>query len=78
MDDNSEKIATFHSHYGAMVFKKKMGAGCSLAPVPRSLSSSCGTAAFFSGEVDASLFDENIEAIYEIKEGKFKKVYGEE
>jgi len=41
-------VATFENHYKAMLFKKGMGEGCVLKPVPRLLSSSCGTAAFFS------------------------------
>ncbi len=77
MDDKVEKIATFHSHYAAMLFKKKLGQDCYLAPVPRSLSSSCGTAAFFSGEVDQSLLNEDLEAIYHIKDGKYEKIYGD-
>lgn len=75
MDTTIEKVATFHSHYGAMLFKKRLN-GVTLIPVPRSLSSSCGTAALFSGDVPESAFDENLEAIY-IKEGKgYKKIYG--
>lgn len=78
MDTNLEKVATFHSHYGAMVFKRKMGEGCELKPVPRSLSSSCGTAAFFSKDVDPSIIDENLEAIYIVENNKYKRIYGEE
>ena len=78
MDDKLEKVATFHSHYGAMVFKKKMGVCCYLAPVPRSLSSSCGTAAFFKGDMNQSLIDENLEAVYILENGKYKRIYGEE
>lgn len=43
-------IATFHSHYGAMAFKKAIeqrGFSVTLMPVPRHLSSSCGTCARF-------------------------------
>lgn len=39
-------IATFYSHYGAIRFKKqceKQGYKAKLLPVPRELSSSCGT-----------------------------------
>ena len=68
MDHNhkemSEKVATFRSHYGAMMFKKRYGEGCVLRPVPRTLSSSCGTAAYFSGDFKAELADENLEAVW--------------
>ncbi len=78
MDNTLEKVATFHSHYGAMVFKRRMGDGCRLAPVPRALSSSCGTAAFFSGEVDEKAIDDNLEAIYIVDGNGYKRIYGEE
>lgn len=45
---NMTCVATFENHYKAMLFKKGMGEECVLKPVPRLLSSSCGTAAFFS------------------------------
>lgn len=78
MEDDNQKIVTFHSHYGAMVFRKRYGAGCTLAPVPRTLSSSCGTAAFFSGDLDFSSLDENVEAVYLIEGNGYRKIYGEE
>lgn len=45
-------IATFFSHFGAIRFKKEM-VGIShpvLGPVPRTLSSSCGTCVRFEAE----------------------------
>lgn len=78
MDFEIEKVATFHSHYGALLFKRRFGTGCTLAPVPRSLSSSCGTAAFFKGDFDESLIDENLEAIYEVVDEGYRRIYGEE
>ena len=68
MESEDQKVVTFHSHYGALVFRRRYGEGCSLRPVPRSLSSSCGTAAFISGPVPEELFDENTEAVY-VKDG---------
>ena len=47
------RIATFFSHFGAVSFRKTCeGAGIQarLMPVPRSLSSSCGTCVRFEGE----------------------------
>ena len=43
-------IATFFSHFGAMAFKKKCdkeGYPAVIMPVPRNLSSSCGTCVKF-------------------------------
>lgn len=74
MDTDFEKVATFHNHYGAMVFKKKVE-GSRLAPVPRSLSSSCGTAAFFSSPFKEDYVNENLEAVY-IKNGEsYRLIY---
>ena len=50
-------IATFFSHFGAMVFKKKCdgeGYPAVIMPVPRSLSSSCGTCVKFTGEAQTA------------------------
>lgn len=74
-------VATFYNHYSAMLFKRKFGTGCKLRPVPRHLSSSCGTCAEFSYEETVEeilpLFDENLEAIYQEVEGEYRKVYGD-
>ncbi len=48
-------IATFYSHFGAIRFAKecrKEGRGARLMPVPRDLSSSCGTCVGFEASVD--------------------------
>lgn len=77
MEDKRNKmmVATFANHYGAMLFKKTVGTGCSLRPVPRSLSSSCGTCAMFEGPFLKEYANENLEAVYEFDEGKYIKVY---
>lgn len=46
-------IATFYSHYGAIRFKKgcsKLGLSARQMPVPRTLSSSCGTCVRYEAE----------------------------
>ena len=46
-------IATFYSHFGAIRFKKEIENVCgeaTLMPVPRFLSSSCGTCCAFTAE----------------------------
>ena len=49
-------IATFFSHFGAIRFQRlcsELGYETQLAPVPRSLSSSCGTCVLFrANELD--------------------------
>lgn len=47
-------IATFYSHFGAVRFKKdcdKRNWPARLMPVPRDLSSSCGTCVRYEGEL---------------------------
>ncbi len=75
MENLSEKItvATFFNHYGAMKMKKALGPDALLRPVPRLLSSSCGTCVFIhrSEEVLGEVLekaDENLEAVY-VKDG---------
>lgn len=46
-------IATFYSHFGAIRFKReceKLGLQAKVMPVPRNLSSSCGTCVQFEGD----------------------------
>lgn len=76
MENRDQKVVTFHSHYGALLFRRRYGDGCVLRPVPRELSSSCGTAAFISGELREELFDENTESAYERVEDGWRKIYG--
>ena len=51
-------IATFFSHFGAIRFQRlctQLGWPAQLAPMPRSLSSSCGTCVLFRApELDAN------------------------
>ena len=45
-------IATFYSHFGAIRFKRtcdSLGLPANVMPVPRNLSSSCGTCVRFEG-----------------------------
>jgi len=62
-------IATFHTHLAALrscsALKKGGAAAARLAPVPRRLSSSCGTCALY--EADGPLLacmDPDLEAVY--------------
>ena len=58
---------TFYSHYGAIQFKKAMEdrrIPVTLMPVPRFLSSSCGTCARIEGNLPEDVSQEDIEGVY--------------
>ena len=84
---NREYLATFHSHFGAMRFQKakiKEGNEAQLQPVPRDLSSSCGTAVRFfqddKGKPDSfhvANRDGEIEQVVEIVGKGYKVCYSE-
>ena len=64
-------IATFYTHLGAMTFQKtlkRLGDDtATMMPVPRALSSSCGTCVRYLAEeplLDA--MDVDVEAVYEV------------
>ena len=63
-------IATFHTHLAAMRSLKNVkghAASAALSPVPRSLSSSCGTCVFYTAEdPKEALLDADTEAIYRL------------
>lgn len=64
-------IATFHTHLSAMrTHRALLGAGASaaLAPVPRSLSASCGTCVRYEAE-DACLscMDTDVDCVYRLR-----------
>ena len=70
-------IATFFSHFGAIRFKKL----CQnrlwpavVMPVPRNLSSSCGTCVRFEGGCPAAV-PEEVEQIVEVTDGGYRPLY---
>lgn len=80
----AQYIATFHTHLAALRScnaLKKAGVGdARLAPVPRKLSSSCGTCAFYKSEEPMlSCMDSDVEAVYEQKGEEYTVLHrGEE
>lgn len=73
-------IATFFSHFGAIRFKKMCDQNhhkARIMPVPRDLSSSCGTCVrysadtFYPGEVDS----EELEQIVEVNDSGYEVKY---
>ncbi len=77
-------IATFFSHFGAMAFKKccdREGFPARIMPVPRSLSSSCGTCVGFTGDGSRALSwrtDELEQLVRAEADGKYTVVWKEE
>ena len=69
-------IATFFSHFGAIRFKKlcqKSGWPARVMPVPRDLSSSCGTCVRYEGSAscpDANM-PEEVEQIVEVTDNGY-------
>lgn len=69
----NEYIATFHTHLSALMTSRNLtalGIRAQMMPVPRKLSSSCGTCVrYLAQEPHLSAMDEDVEAVYE-KAGK--------
>lgn len=63
-------VATFYTHLSAQLSSKRLrsaGYETRMMPVPRALSSSCGTCVRYEGEGDRrELLDADAEALYEV------------
>lgn len=60
-------IATFYSHFGAIRFKRGAAvAAPRLMPVPRNLSSSCGTCVRFEAAADYQFTEDPLDEIEQI------------
>ncbi|MBR5498267.1 MAG: DUF3343 domain-containing protein [Clostridia bacterium] len=60
-------VATFFSHFGAVKFSrrlKSLNIAHMLKPVPRKVSSSCGTCVEFECDSPLSLLGDELDAIY--------------
>ncbi|MEG1547413.1 MAG: DUF3343 domain-containing protein [Clostridia bacterium] len=70
--------ATFHTHLAALKSARTLdraGYSAVLAPVPRAISSSCGTCMRYSADAPlAELMDADIDAIYSREDSGFIKV----
>ena len=64
-----EYIATFHTHLAALMTSRALtsrGVRAQMMPVPRKLSSSCGTCVrYLAEEANLDAMDEDVEAVYE-------------
>lgn len=73
-------VATFHTHLSALrscrALEKDGGTRARMAPVPRALSSSCGTCVFYQGDKPMlPLMDRDLEAVYRRTENGFELVH---
>ena len=73
-------IATFYSHFGAVRFKKeckKENISAEAMPVPRNLSSSCGTCVRFETDkaIDTFTWSQEVEQVVESMESGYKLHY---
>ncbi|TJX68872.1 DUF3343 domain-containing protein [Soehngenia saccharolytica] len=74
-----EYIALFYTHYGAIKyskFLKSKNVENEIMPVPRALSSSCGICVKFSTTIDIrTIVSNDIESIFMLSDGEYKKIY---
>ncbi len=74
-------VATFHTHLSALLTCRTLtglGLDARMAPVPRQLSSSCGTCVYYSAEDPClSDMDEDTEAVYEQQEQRYMPIWKE-
>lgn len=77
-------LVTFHTHFDANFFYKKIKAlgSARMRPVPRSLSSSCGTCVEFSPSDknfdSQNLIDLEYESVYLVSKEDFELLYHKE
>lgn len=78
----NEYVVTFFTHLSALRTQKALGGqGLSprLAPVPRRLSSSCGTCVYFSSDQEhKDCLDEDFEGLYLIDGENYRLLYSQE
>lgn len=70
-----EQIATFHTHFGALCFHKKLvalGDGAVMMPVPRKLSASCGTCVRFFLPFVEEMASEDLDGVYACGGGDYR------
>ena len=79
-----EYIATFHTHLSALLTSRKLtslSVRTQMMPVPRKLSSSCGTCVKFSLDSDieefvqSGIFDEDVDTVYRVEEDSYTPVH---
>ena len=78
----NDYVATFHTHLSAMRTCNRLltlGVSARMAPVPRKLSSSCGTCLFYRAETDQrEQMDPDFEAVYQQESDTFRRILKQE
>lgn len=71
------KTVTFFNHYGAILTKKRLGGSSAVRPVPRALSSSCGSCVVTGASLEEIIpaSGEYLEAVYENEGNGYRKIY---
>jgi hypothetical protein len=77
------QIATFHSHYGAISFLRRLEAlgdeEARMVPAPRKLSISCGSAVRFSLPFDeATMTDDDTERVFNEEDNDYILIFDNE
>ena len=75
-------VATFHTHLSALITCRALterAVAARMAPVPRKLSSSCGTCVYYEAEEPMlSAMDRDMEAVYERRQELYEKLTSNE
>lgn len=74
----NQYIATFFTHFGAVRFSrmlKEQGIDCKVMPVPRKVSSSCGSCVRFTAESESAFHTEDVEGMYIAQDDSYIQTY---
>ncbi len=74
----NQYIATFFTHFGAVRFSrvlKEQGVDGKVMPVPRKVSSSCGSCVRFTAETETAFHTEDVEGIYLAQNDGYIQLY---
>ena len=74
----NQYIATFFTHFGAVRFSrmlKEQGIDCKVMPVPRKVSSSCGSCVRFTAESEPAFHTQDVEGMYIAQDDSYIQTY---
>ena len=77
-----DQIATFHTHFGALSFQRRlqgMGEQAVMMPVPRALAARCGTCARIEAPFCAAdMADEDLDRVYAVEGTDYREIFQNE